>query len=104
MEHHWLAASPLELARQLEALAARLIADADAIRRTVAETPPPPTAASGEPLLDIKELADRLGISRTAIYSLRNEGSGPPFIRIGNRVRYRPSDVDTWLANNTQSR
>ena len=27
----------------------------------------------------------------------RHEGKGPPYVRFGNRVLYRGSDVNTWL-------
>lgn len=103
MEHNWLAASPLELARQLEAMAARFSADAQAIRQAVADAPTEATPAESPNLLSIVELATLLGVSRTAVYSLRYEGKGPPFIRIGNRVRYRPQDVDTWLRQHSET-
>ena len=103
MEHNWLNTSPLELARQLDAMAARFTADAHAIRQAVADTPIETTPDVPFNLLSIAELATLLGVSRTAVYSLRYEGKGPPFIRIGNRVRYRPQDVDAWLRQHSET-
>ena len=103
MTHSPASTAALEVARQLDALAARLTADAEALRRTAAETPSTPTAAGPESFLDIGQLAELLGLSRSAIYGLRYQGDGPPFIRIGSRVRYRPSDVDAWLAEQTDT-
>ena len=51
---------------------------------------------------DDQGLAERLGVSRSAIYAMRYEGSGPPFLRIGNRVRYRPQDTEPWLRERTE--
>ena len=32
----------------------------------------------------------------------RHYGKNPiPFVRWGNRIRYRKADIDAWLANNT---
>ncbi len=103
MEHSWFTSSPLELARQLEAMAARLVAGAEAVRRAVAEASPPAPSQPLQCLLSIQELAERLGVSRSAIYSLRYEGQGPPFVRIGNQVRYQPEAVDTWLRERTEN-
>jgi excisionase family DNA binding protein len=49
-------------------------------------------------LLTIEQLADRLQVPVGTIRKWRAQGSGgPPGIRIGKYVRYRPSDVDAWL-------
>ena len=32
---------------------------------------------------------------------MRQEGTGPPFMKVGKRVLYRPSDVEEWLRQNT---
>jgi excisionase family DNA binding protein len=44
-----------------------------------------------------KELAEYLGIPVQTIYQWRTKGYGPPGIRVGKHVRYRPEDVDKWL-------
>lgn len=53
-----------------------------------------------ELLLDEVQLAKRLGMSRKALSIRRWRGGGPPFVRLGRRVFYRPEDVQEWLASN----
>jgi predicted DNA-binding transcriptional regulator AlpA len=49
-------------------------------------------------LLTTGDLAELLGMTRTAIYNMRSRGGGPRWIRIEARsVRYRPEDVEAWL-------
>lgn len=43
-------------------------------------------------------LAALLGRSVPALAQMRYRGTGPRFIRAGGRIRYRRSDVDTWLS------
>jgi predicted DNA-binding transcriptional regulator AlpA len=50
-----------------------------------------------ETLLDEKELAETLQVSIGTLRTWRNDGSGPRFHRIGQMIRYTPSDVKTWL-------
>jgi excisionase family DNA binding protein len=45
----------------------------------------------------IKELAEFLGIPKQTIYQWRTKGYGPPAVRIGKYVKYRPSDVERWI-------
>jgi predicted DNA-binding transcriptional regulator AlpA len=52
---------------------------------------------SFEKLMDRKDVAGITGVSAAMIKKMDLNGSGPPMIRIGNRVRYRPSGVYTWL-------
>lgn len=53
-----------------------------------------------ELLLDEVMLAERLGMSRKALSIRRWRGGGPPFVRLGRRVFYRPEDVQEWLVSN----
>jgi len=48
------------------------------------------------------ELADRLHLSLNKVKSMRYAGTGPPFVRIGNRVRYDPRAVRQWLDQQQQ--
>lgn len=50
-----------------------------------------------EKLLEQKELAERLHVSLGTLRTWRTEGKGPRFHRIGQMVRYAPSDVKEWL-------
>jgi predicted DNA-binding transcriptional regulator AlpA len=48
--------------------------------------------------IDGKELAARFGTSESFVAKMRVRGDGPPFTKIGRRVIYLESDIDTWLA------
>ncbi|MCX5967432.1 MAG: helix-turn-helix domain-containing protein [Cyanobacteria bacterium] len=43
-------------------------------------------------------LASYLGVSLSTIYSWNSSGYGPPFVKLGNLVRYTYEDVELWLA------
>lgn len=48
-------------------------------------------------LMNTKQLAEYLGIAVSTILQYRADGTGPQYIKLGHLVRYRQSDVDTWL-------
>ncbi|MGH8972896.1 MAG: helix-turn-helix transcriptional regulator [Acidimicrobiia bacterium] len=48
-------------------------------------------------LLAPDDLAAYLGLPVKTLYQWRYKGIGPPGLRIGRHVRYRPEDVDAWL-------
>jgi predicted DNA-binding transcriptional regulator AlpA len=48
-----------------------------------------------------RELCAELAISPVTATKWRRQASGPPFIKIGRLVRYRPADLDAWLASRT---
>ena len=50
-----------------------------------------------EQLLEEKELAERLQVSLGTLRTWRTDGTGPRFHRIGQMIRYAPSDVKDWL-------
>lgn len=45
------------------------------------------------------ELSERLNVSLASLRRWRLEGRGPRFVKVGSLVRYRPEDLDEWLAN-----
>lgn len=45
-----------------------------------------------------KELADYLGVPVQTIYTWRTKSYGPPGRRMGKHLRYRPADVEQWVA------
>jgi excisionase family DNA binding protein len=45
------------------------------------------------------ELSERLNVSLASLRRWRLEGRGPRFIKVGSLVRYRPEDLDEWLAS-----
>lgn len=48
-------------------------------------------------LLTIKEVAEYLGVPITTLYQWRYNRKGPPSVRIGRHVRYRPTDLFGWV-------
>ena len=50
-----------------------------------------------EPILTTSELAEYLGVHVQAIYDLRAAGRGPSGIHVGREIRYRVSEVRSWM-------
>ena len=48
-------------------------------------------------LLKSQELADRLGFRESTLRQWRSEGIGPPYLRLGHRVRYELDAVRSYL-------
>ncbi len=51
-------------------------------------------------LLSVKDLALRLGIRPAKVYEMEASGEGPPSVRIGKLIKYRPETVQRWLEEN----
>lgn len=49
-------------------------------------------------LLTEGEIAQKLNVSLASVRRWRLERRGPQFIKVGSLVRYRPEDLDLWLA------
>ncbi|MBX9747374.1 MAG: helix-turn-helix domain-containing protein [Hyphomonadaceae bacterium] len=65
------------------------------------KTPPPVRvqAAAPDALLNVREAAARLGLSKSTVDKMRGAGKGPRFIKSTDRaVRYDPKDLDAWIA------
>jgi excisionase family DNA binding protein len=43
------------------------------------------------------EAAKRTGLARSTLEKLRLTSGGPPYLKLGRVVRYRPADLDAWL-------
>lgn len=67
---------------------------------TTADTDPP--ALDPIECIDNDELAARLKIARTTPPQWRASGTGPAYVKVNGRVRYRIADVEAWLAENTR--
>ena len=52
-------------------------------------------------LMTTKQLANVLGFASKTLSNQRVLGTGIPFIKIGNAVRYKRSDVETYIEENT---
>jgi excisionase family DNA binding protein len=52
-------------------------------------------------LLSIPDVSAILGMTEAAVRQSIHRGEAgrrvPPFVRLGGRIRFRQSDVDTWL-------
>lgn len=51
--------------------------------------------------LDEQQVCAVLKIARSTIQQWRQRGEGPPYVKLGFRVRYRRADLDAWLAART---
>lgn len=59
----------------------------------------------GEIFVSPKQMAEKLGIHRTTVYSMVREGKLMPPIKLGSRSVWRLSEVDAWmLAQGSNSR
>jgi excisionase family DNA binding protein len=54
-----------------------------------------------ERLLSPKELAAWCGVPVATVYRWNMQGTGPPARRCGKHVRYRESDCERWLDQET---
>ena len=62
----------------------------------------PTTPAPAESLLRLPEVENVVGIKKSKIYSLLQEGQFPAPVRLGPRsVRWKASAVSAWIANLT---
>lgn len=59
---------------------------------------PPAAAPAGlDPLLDEGQASRYLRMSRRTLQGWRLKGGGPPFVRLGRNIRYRRSDLATFI-------
>jgi excisionase family DNA binding protein len=49
-----------------------------------------------EHLKKVREIAEITGLAPTTIYKFVHEGR-IPYLRLGEAIRFRPSDVQAWL-------
>ncbi|MFB9262829.1 helix-turn-helix transcriptional regulator [Bradyrhizobium erythrophlei] len=54
-------------------------------------------------LLMQREAAALLRLSERTLERWRVSGDGPPFVKAGRRVLYRPADLDTWITTHIVS-
>lgn len=58
----------------------------------------PPAEPPREGLWTIHDLAAYLNVPKATIYRWRTDGHGPPGFMVGRALRFRPADVEAWLA------
>jgi len=51
----------------------------------------------GNQLLTTEDVAARLQISTAVVYKYISENKLPPSIKVGNRHRWRNSDIERWI-------
>ncbi|MFN2640597.1 MAG: helix-turn-helix transcriptional regulator, partial [Actinomycetota bacterium] len=49
-------------------------------------------------LWSVREVAAYLHVPAKTIYSWRSRGLGPPAFRLGRHLRFRPLEVEEWIA------
>ena len=55
-------------------------------------------------VLSIQEVAKLLNVPVSTIYGWKRRGVGPPYYKVGRKLRYRKSDARKWLAEHLVSR
>lgn len=55
-------------------------------------------------LLTPQQIAEICGVPVKTVYQWNYAGTGPRPIRVGRHVRYRPSDLTSWLDANSAER
>ncbi|HCK84704.1 MAG TPA: hypothetical protein DHW63_09380 [Hyphomonadaceae bacterium] len=64
----------------------------------VARSPSSAETSPAGALLDVRQAAARLGLSKSTLDKMRSRGVGPRFIKSTDRaVRYDPVDLDLWV-------
>jgi excisionase family DNA binding protein len=53
-----------------------------------------------EKLLSADEIAELLGVKKSTIYQWTHQ-KYIPHIKLGNKVRFKPSQIDKWLEQRT---
>lgn len=50
-------------------------------------------------LLSVEEAAELLGVSPLTLRMWKYKKKGPKSVKVGNRIKFRLSDLDTYVAN-----
>ncbi len=54
-----------------------------------------------DPLINLAAAA-WLGMPKTTLYAFRHQGRGPHGYKIGGRIKYKISDLETWLESHAE--
>ncbi len=65
---------------------------------SLAPMPDDVPAGGYDELLTPDQTSARVKIAKQTLARWRVEGRGPRFVRLGNRIFYRPGDIEAWLA------
>lgn len=61
------------------------------------------TIAERDPTYDEDEVAARFRISVKTVQKWRQTNRGPRYVKVGRLVRYRESDIQAWLNEQTRT-
>jgi prophage regulatory protein len=62
-------------------------------------------AVTSERMLRLPSVLERVGVSRSTLWSWVREKRFPPPVRLGLRaVAWRSTEVDAWIASRTEAR
>ena len=73
----------------------RLLAD---LEQVTADSTEPSGDETKEPLLIAKDAAKHLGLALQTLAKMRLSGDSPPFYKLGRRVLYKRTELDSWVA------
>jgi len=62
------------------------------------------TAPAEMVFLTVQEVADLLRVSPGTVRAWATKAEGPPSIRFGKQIRYRPEKVEEWVQEQERSR
>ena len=54
-------------------------------------------------LLTLEEAAAYLKLASGTLYNWRHIGTGPKAVKVGSRIRYRQTDLDSWIDETTDA-
>ncbi|HUC37959.1 MAG TPA: helix-turn-helix domain-containing protein [Acidimicrobiales bacterium] len=57
----------------------------------------PSSSTHPGPLWDVEDLATYLKKPAATLYQWHHRGIGPRALKVGRHLRYRPSDIESWL-------
>jgi predicted DNA-binding transcriptional regulator AlpA len=57
------------------------------------------TAEKPRQWLTIRDLEDEYGIEAVTVYNLRHRGDFPTGYRVGNRLRFKRTDIEAFIAS-----
>lgn len=62
-----------------------------------------PANSEAYTLLTPRQVAEKLQVSTEALRDWRDKGVGPRFIKLCGQIRYRSTDLDTYIDENTRA-
>jgi predicted DNA-binding transcriptional regulator AlpA len=66
--------------------------------------PPKISASAGLGFLNTPAtVGEYLGKSVATLSQMRYTGTGPKFVRVGRSIRYKQTDIEQWIAENTHT-